>query len=568
MRPLTASLYAFSAIFTTYVILSLLHLPRVSFFRTQHANLHEDPLLELCPQPPFLTPHQHYDVWVNISATYNSEAFVKRAIDWLAGAVKIPTESYNQMGPIGTDPRWKIFGSFHDYLAMAFPSVHATLNLTKVNTYGLLYEWKGSNVPLKPVLLAAHQDVVPVNPETIDDWVHPPYSGHFDGERIWGRGTSDDKNGLIGILSAVETLIENGFTPTRSLVLAFGFDEEATGFQGAAKLNDHLLDHYGEKSFAMLVDEGGDYMNEFGRPYATPGITEKGYLDVRVEVQSPGGHSSVPPAHTSIGILSALLVNLEENPFVPKLARGTPMYNKAFCLAAHAPDLPRELRAALRESIESDEALQKAEDILFKDEMFKALVGTTQAIDLISGGVKTNALPESAWAVVNHRIATDSSLDEVKERDTNTLKDIAAKFNLAYTAFGKNVTSYYDNVGTSGKLNLSVAWNGTLGPAPITPTDEDAGPFQLLAGTIRATHAEHRGGKDVVVSPGIMGGNSDTAFYWRLTDHIFRYNHLFSGDTGVINIHTINEYIKLDAYLEMIKFFALLILNADESTTI
>lgn len=48
----------------------------------------------------------------------------------------------------------------------------------------------------------------------------------------------------------------------------------------------------------MLVDEGGDYMNEYGVAVATVGTAEKGYIDARVEVTAPGGHSSVPPAHT------------------------------------------------------------------------------------------------------------------------------------------------------------------------------------------------------------------------------------------------------------------------------
>ena len=102
-----------------------------------------------------------------------------------------------------------------------------------------------------------HQDVVPVNPDTVSEWTHPPFSGYSDGKLLWGRGSSDDKNGLIGILSTVETLIENGFKPTRSIVLSFGFDEEASGPQGAERLADFLLEKYGENAFALLVDEGG-----------------------------------------------------------------------------------------------------------------------------------------------------------------------------------------------------------------------------------------------------------------------------------------------------------------------
>ena len=71
--------------------------------------------------------------------------------------------------------------------------------------------------------------MVPVNPDTVDKWAHPPFSGYFDGERVWGRGSSDDKSGLIGILSALENLLEKDFKPTRTIILAFGYDEEGGG---------------------------------------------------------------------------------------------------------------------------------------------------------------------------------------------------------------------------------------------------------------------------------------------------------------------------------------------------
>lgn len=100
-------------------------------------------------------------------------------------------------------------------------------------------------------------------------------------------------------------------------------------------------------------------------------------------------------------------MHYEEHPYETHLSRGTPTYWKAQCLAAHAPDLPHRLRKALKKSVKSDRALKQAQKELFKDKVFHALVSTTQAIDLINGGVKTNALPEQAWAVVNHRIATD-----------------------------------------------------------------------------------------------------------------------------------------------------------------
>lgn len=564
LNVLRTIFYLLVSLVATCAILSLWALPGV--LRVWD----DEPLYiaDLCPQPAALSPLKYESLWNDLNEAYKTEAFLNRSVSWLGGAVRVQTESYDKMGPVGNDTRWEAFGAFHGYLQTAFPNVHAALTLTKVNTYGLVYEWTGSDSSLKPLLLAAHQDVVPVNPETVNEWVHPPYSGHFDGKRLWGRGTSDDKCGLIGILSSLEMLLVNGFKPTRSIVLAFGFDEETSGIHGAATLAVYLEKTYGENAFFMLVDEGGDYMNEYGQAFATPGIAEKGALDIRVEVESPGGHSSVPPPHTTIGILSSLLVQLEANPYVPRLGRGTPMYMKAQCLASHAPDLPSSLRKALQNSITSDKALREAESILFQDPMFKALVQTTQAIDLIQGGVKANALPESASAVVDYRIATDSSVDAVQERGTKLLANLATKFNLSYEAFGKNVNPEKTN--TYGNLKLSDAWGTALAPAPITPTGlgDKAAPFQLLAGTIRTTNKVHRGG-NVVVSPAIMSGNTDTRYYWKLTDHIFRYNHHYTGNNTIYGVvHTVNEFIEMDAYIEMVTFFTTLILNSDEAIVI
>ena len=100
-------------------------------------------------------------------------------------------------------------------------------------------------------------------------------------------------------------------------------------------------------------------------------------------------------------------MHYEANPYEPLLHRDTPMYWKAQCLAEHVPGLPHKLRKSLKKSVHSDKALKEAGKELIKTKSYRALIGTTQAIDLISGGVKTNALPEQAWAVVNHRIATD-----------------------------------------------------------------------------------------------------------------------------------------------------------------
>ncbi|CAA7262813.1 unnamed protein product [Cyclocybe aegerita] len=525
-----------------------------------------------CPQSAVLTPKKNWEVWEVLNTQISTLDFQESAVNWLAGAVRVPTESFDDMGDVGVDPRWDAFKPFHEYLFSAFPLVHATLNLTKINTYGLHYEWKGSDASLKPLLLAAHQDVVPVEPSTVKQWKYPPYSGFFDGKRIWGRGSSDDKNGLIGILSAIETLLAAQFRPTRTVVLAFGFDEEASGLQGAGTLAPHLENVYGENGIGMIVDEGSEFEEQFGTVIATPGIAEKGYLDVLVEVTSPGGHSSIPPAHTSIGVLSALLVHFEQQPPKVEISRHEPMFDTLQCLAEHGKSVPPKLRDTIKNSIASSKALDALQAFIRSDASLSSLVSTTQAIDMINGGVKSNALPERAWALVNHRISVLSSVAELKARDADLLVPLAEKFNLTYTAFGKLISE--EGATGKGALNLSTTYAG-LEPAPITPTGNDAGPYQLLSGTIKSTFNAHRSLDNpdaIIVAPSMMSGNTDTCSYWRLSKHIFRYNHHNTDSAGpdelMSNIHTVNEFADVDAFMEMILFFVTLILNADESASL
>ncbi|KAG2113088.1 uncharacterized protein F5147DRAFT_682674 [Suillus discolor] len=567
-RTSTTKLSKAKAIAFKITLVTALAISASTYFVKRPLNGSLENGVDLCPQVDELVPEKNGVIWESLQHVYSTDEFKTRAIDWLGGAVRIPTETFDDMGDV-TEPVWEKFLPLHDYLKDSFPLLHSNLELTKVNTYGLLYVWKGSNSALKPLLLAAHQDVVPVLETTIDEWQHPPFSGYFDGESIWGRGSCDDKSGLIGIMSAIESMLENGFKPTRTVVIASGFDEEVSGIRGASSLATEMIERFGENAFAMLLDEGSGYGEVYGRVIAVPAIAEKGTLNVQIKVTSPGGHSSLPPPHTSIGMLAELLVQYEKNPFEAHLTRGSPTYRNAQCMAQHAPGVSSSLKEHMLHAEHSDEALRAAEEELFKTRAFMSLVGTTQAIDLVDGGVKVNALPEQAWAIVNHRISTESSIAATKVRDIELLKSLANDFNLSYTAFGSYISN--EDASSYGTLTLSTAFGDGLEPAPVTPSGEDAAPFRLLSGTIKAAYNSHRnisGSDAIIVSPGIMSGNTDTRFYWKLTDHIFRYGHLEAAGGGSLpsGVHTVNEAISINSFVGMIGFYTTLVLNVDESS--
>jgi len=346
----------------------------------------------------------------------------------------------------------------------------------------------------------------------------------------------------------VETLLERGFVPSRTVLLAFGIDEERGGETGAREIGKYLLENYGSDSLAMVIDEGGGYSDLNGTVFAAPAIVEKGYMDIRMDVLTPGGHSSVPPKHTGIGILANLITELEAHPHEPELVRGTAYYQGLECRARYDTGFPESLKQLVLQSQTSDEKLQELEDHLVDfDPMFYALSGTTQAIDLVGGGVKVNALPEAVWAVANHRVAEHSSISELTSRFIDITLPVAEKYNMSLEAFGETVGS----VGPSwGTIRLRDAFNSSLIPAPVTPT-AGSGPYELLSGTIRSTLQTHLRTDELprttVVSPGLMTGNTDTRHYWNLTEHIFRYNHRSATD-GYNGAHTINEAIRAEGF--------------------
>ena len=138
-----------------------------------------------CPQVAPLLPSVKSKELELMDDYIPTAKFRNESIARLSGAVKIPTMSYDHMGPIGEDTRWEIFYDFAAYLKEQFPLIHQNLKLEMVNVHGILYTWEGSDKSLKPTLLMAHQDVVPVPEDTIRQWTHPPFGGVFDGKYIW-----------------------------------------------------------------------------------------------------------------------------------------------------------------------------------------------------------------------------------------------------------------------------------------------------------------------------------------------------------------------------------------------
>lgn len=232
------------------------------------------------------------------------------AAERLAGALRLRTVSNQDPSRFDSTQ----FRGLQDYLARAFPRVHQTLQRETVNDYSLLYTWKGTGEG-RPVLLLAHLDVVPVDPSTESSWEHPPFSGDVADGHVWGRGAIDDKASALAILEAIETLLAAGYQPPRSVILAFGHDEEVLGEHGARVMAEILKQRGIEPE--LVLDEGGAILDGLfpgiASPVASIGMAEKGYVSVELTVDGTGGHSSMPPRRTAVGRLSAAIDRLEDH---------------------------------------------------------------------------------------------------------------------------------------------------------------------------------------------------------------------------------------------------------------
>lgn len=376
-------------------------------------------------------------------------------------------------------------------------------------------------------MLTAHQDVVPV--ADASTWTHPPFDAVYDGTWLWGRGASDDKNSMTALLSAVETLLAQGWTPNRTVLLAFGFDEECSGVKGAGSIAAHLKSTWGPDSVAIVLDEGGMGLQQIDDVlYALPAVMEKGHVDIWFTLHVQGGHSSTPFPHTGIGIMSEMVVALESNPYVPELIKNSPIYNHYVCQARYSPKAEPKVTQLLKDG----DLKTLAKELASQDRSTNYRLQTSQAVDYIGGGQKINAMPEKITLGVNYRVAPQDSIGKVMHNVVSHIEPIVKKYGVKVKAFEADpeYAEYVSGEEKSDGLQMmteqdgiiaplyDVDYNATLvlsatqktQPAPISPSVDDA-VWDVFSGTIQHSFA-FEGGKVVPVGE-LMTGNTDTRHY-------------------------------------------------------
>ena len=433
----------------------------------------------------------------------------------LAAAVRIATIS-----PTAAAPNDAAFDAFAALLRAQYPRVHAALSVETVGAHGLLYRWPGRDPSLPPLLMLAHQDVVPV--DDASRWQHPPFAGEIADGYVWGRGTLDDKGSLIAQFEALEMLLASGYEPPRTVYFAFGHDEEVGGLDGAKKIAA-LLASRGVHA-QLAVDEGGaitrGVVAGVSAPVASIMVAEKGYVSFDLRVREAGGHSSMPPRQTAIGRLARAIERLEDEPMP---ARVTPPV--AAMLQMLAPQLPFVQRLAIANRWLFEPLLLNQ---FAQQPVTNALIRTTTAPTMFNAGVKDNVLPGEARAVVNFRLLPGDTIDDVQRHIVAVVDDPEVEVS-AQREFADEASP--------------PAHAGGAGFAIVRRSVEEAYP-------------------DVIVVPGLVVGATDLRHYAALIDERCNFlpGRLDAGDLE--RIHGSDERIAVDEFAGMVRFYVRLLRNA------
>lgn len=237
------------------------------------------------------------------------------------------------------------------------------------NRTNLVARLRGRDAALKPLMLSAHTDVVPVER---DHWRLPPFSAEIAEGCVWGRGSLDMKAKAAMDLAIVSALRRTGSIPERDLIVAAVADEEAGSELGAKFLVER---HPDLVRAGYVLNEVGGFTMFFGdRKFYPIQVAEKGFVTLRMTTRGQPGHSSVPRADSAIAQMAELISKLTHTPM---RRRMTPLMRHMFDRFGLSPeaDIP----------------------------LFRAMLSNTVVPTILQAGYKDNVMPGEASVVLDGR---------------------------------------------------------------------------------------------------------------------------------------------------------------------
>ena len=410
----------------------------------------------------------------------------------LSGMLKYKTVSDKNMDHMDFGE----FDRFHEYLEKTYPLVHQHLKREIIGKAGLLYTWKGSGKSRNlPVMLIAHQDVVPAGDEK--RWTYPPYEGRIDKNRVWGRGANDCKGVMMAHLEAAEALLREGFVPDYDIYLGYGYTEEVAG-PGAAEICETLRNR--GVRIGLLIDEGSGvcqgYREGLNRDFVYIKLNEKGSAGFKIVVHGKGGHTMNAGGRSIIAVAGQIANDLQNNPLPWKVIDCVEEEYKM-----KAPYFKE--NGSLFEN--PKENIEQIRTLLEKKPRESAKFTTSMSILSIHSYPEAGSMPTEVELKVSFRVLPGDTAEDLQKY----LEKIVAGRGDVIKIYGED-------------------------PSPTSRSD--SGSYHLVKDTYEKLYP------GVLVIPCIGIGGTDARNYYSISDCIYRCTGFpYSADGISVNLHNFDE---------------------------
>lgn len=443
----------------------------------------------------------------NYTFSENTSLPSQKAVERFSGGLKIKTISNSDY----SKTNFTAFDEFIEYIKQTYPLIFKKCEYTQVNKYGLIIKYKGKNSNELPNLLSAHYDVVNIKNEK--DWQYPPFSGYYDAEYIYSRGTIDDKGAVFGILEALNELLLNNYEPKSDLYVALSPSEETGAEEGTPK----IIEYFKQKKifFNTALDEGGRIVNKNGKYYAFIGTAEKGRLLSKITVFGQDSHASMPDKNLATQKLAKLILAFNSNN--PKAIMSRDIYE--YYIKTY-DSYPLFIKVMISNKYIFAPILFK---FLSKNPEDNARLHSTNAITVIEASNVANAITKDASMLIDTRILPSQSSEDIKQYLVKTIKNTLPneQFKIEY---------------------LSIM-------EPCKSSDINSKEYHQLVKNIRKLYP------DIIVAPYLTLGATDAREYSAISKNTYRFLPCILTVDEASLMHSDNEKLSLRNWGRMITFY-------------
>jgi acetylornithine deacetylase/succinyl-diaminopimelate desuccinylase-like protein len=251
----------------------------------------------------------------------------------------------------------------------------------------------------RPLLIMGHTDTVNVDAKK---WSHPPFSAVREGGYVYGRGTVDDKDNVVGALMTMLLLKRLNVPLDRDVI----FLAEA-GEEGSTRIGIQFMvnQHFAEIDAEFCYAEGGNVTRVNGKvKFASVQTLEKIPRAIRLTAKGTAGHGSVPLEDNAVAHLGEAVGAVAQWTPPTRLNETTATYFKRLATVS-TPEEAERYRNALSPD---PKVAEPAQQYLRKNEpRHWSMLRTSLSPTIIQGGYRSNVIPSEATANIDVRQAPD-----------------------------------------------------------------------------------------------------------------------------------------------------------------